>query len=560
VKTKFRLLPEASAILILLLLVPSCTLISETIKTGGEQRLSKTAPPPKKPGPHVIVFALDGAAPAQLMAAVRSGHAPNLARLLGAERGNGLFEHAYAAQHAYSMLPSSTIADWSAIFTGTPSADNGVPGDEWFERASNRFLAPVPVSTLDITDNTKTVADDLIGHELKVPTLYERLRVRSYVSLMSVHRGATYYTTVSPASFGDMILHLVKGAVLYDAGPEKSLSAAIDRDSAAKAVQTIEEHGVPDLQVVYFPGIDIYTHEADPPLEKQTHYLERVTDPSVGVILDEYRKQGVLENTYVIFISDHAHIPTLDDERHELATEEKNSPFAAVGYAGFRVRKPLLNLDGFEPDYQAVLAYQGFMAYVYLADRSTCRHEHQRCDWARPPRFEEDVIPVLNAFYRSNRWGRPVRKLKGTIDLIFARQPVGPGQGALPYQIFDGRELVAIDDYLIDHPRPDLLELEQRMRWLAAGPYGNRAGDIVLLARACMDIPIQDRYYFAATTHYSWHGSACVQDSHIPFILAQEGGSGSRMRSILRRFGGDSLPESTLTPLVESLFKDGQDP
>ncbi|HUY18776.1 MAG TPA: alkaline phosphatase family protein [Candidatus Binataceae bacterium] len=551
--------PDASAILIVLLLLSSCTLISETIKTGGEQRLAKTAPPPKKPGPHVIVFALDGAGPVQLMAAVRSGHAPNLARLLGAERGNGLFEHAYAAPHAYSMLPSSTIADWSAIFTGAAPAVNGVPGDEWFERRSRRFLAPVPVSTLDLTDNTKTVEDDLIGHELKVPTLYERLHVRSYVSLMSVHRGATYYTTVSPDSFGNMILALVKGAVLDNAGPEKSLSGAIDRDSADNAVQTIEKHGVPDLQVVYFPGIDIYTHEADPPLEKQIRYLERVTDPSVGVILDEYRKQGVLENTYVIFISDHAHIPTLDDERHELGTEEKNSPFAAVRQAGFRVRKPLLNLHGADPDYQAVLAYQGFMAYVYLADRSTCRHEHQRCNWARPPRFEEDVIPVLNAFYRSNRWGRPVPKLKGTIDLIFARQPVGPGEDALPYRIFDGHDLISINDYLIDHPRPDLLDLNQRMKWLAAGPYGNRAGDIVLLARACMNIPIQDRYYFAATTHYSWHGSACVQDSHIPFILAQEGGSGVRMRSILRRFGGDSPPERELTPLVESLFKNDQE-
>jgi predicted AlkP superfamily pyrophosphatase or phosphodiesterase len=548
-KTKLPL--EASAILILMLL-SSCTLISNTIKTGGEQQLTKTAPPPKKRGPHVIVFALDGAAPAQLMAAVGSGHAPNLARLLGAAH-DGLFEHAYAAPHAYSMLPSSTIADWAAIFTGTPPAHNGIPGDEWFERAHNRFLAPVPVSTVDITDNTKTVEDDLIGHELKVPTLYERLHLRSYVSLMSVHRGATYYTTVSPASFGDMILQLLKGTLLTE-GPEKSLSAAIDRDAAAKAVQTIKEHGVPDLQVIYFPGIDIYTHESDPPLEKQLGYLEQVTDPAVGEILDEYRKQHV-ENAYVIFISDHSHIPTLRDERHELGTEETNSPFAAVRDAGFRVREPLLKLNLVNSNYQAVLAYQGFMAFVYLADRSTCRHEHQRCDWAKPPRFEEDVIPVLNAFYRSNRSGRPVPKLKGTLDLIFTRQPVGPGQDALPYQIFDGRNLVSIDDYLIDHPRPDLLELKQRMKWLGSGPYGNRAGDIVLLPRACMDVPIQDRYYFAAITHYSWHGSGCVQDGHIPFILAQEGGSGARMRSIMRRFGGDSPPESMLTPLVESLFK-----
>jgi hypothetical protein len=139
-----------------------------------------------------------------------------------------------------------------------------------------------------------------------------------------------------------------------------------------------------------------------------------------------------------------------------------------------------------------VLAYQGFMAYIYLADRATCPNRRQICDWNKPPRFEEDVIPVLNAFYRSNRSGRPVRKLKGTIDLIFTRQPVGAGENALPFQIFDGQDLVAVNDYLIDHPRPDLNE---RIRWLSAGPYGNRAGDIVLLPRACTNLLVQDRYF-----------------------------------------------------------------
>ena len=116
------------AILAVVSLSLSCTLISETLKTGGEQRLTRTAPPPKKQGPHVIVFALDGAVPAGLMEAVHSGHAPNIASLLGKDEGNGLFAHAYAAPHALSVLPSSTIADWSSVFTGEGPAHNGVPG------------------------------------------------------------------------------------------------------------------------------------------------------------------------------------------------------------------------------------------------------------------------------------------------------------------------------------------------------------------------------------------------------------------------------------------------
>ena len=51
--------------------------------------------------------------------------------------------------------------------------------------------------------------------------------------------------------------------------------------------------------------------------------------------------------------------------------------------------------------------------------------------------------------------------------------------------------LVPIHEYLHKHPRPDLVDLEQRMNWLGAGPYGYRAGDIVLLPRACMNLPIR---------------------------------------------------------------------
>ena len=74
----------------------------------------------------------------------------------------------------------------------------------------------------------------------------------------------------------------------------------------------------------------------------------------------------------MIFISDHGQIPTLNDDQHKLGTDDEHSPFGLVAKSGFRVRRPLLTFADLDKDYQAVLAYQGFMAYVYLADRSTC--------------------------------------------------------------------------------------------------------------------------------------------------------------------------------------------
>jgi hypothetical protein len=192
---------------------------------------------------------------------------------------------------------------------------------------------------------------------------------------------------------------------------------------------------------------------------------------------------------------------------------------------------------------------------VYLADRSTCEKEHESCDWPRPPRFKEDLLPALEGFYKANRSGELVPELKGTIDLIFSREPAPPGQNAKAFQIFDGQRLVSIGEYLKRNPRPDLIDLDRRMQWLGAGPYGHRAGDILLLAKACTQLPIEQRFYFAAISHYTWHGSACEQDSHIPFILAQAGGSGERMRNLMRKFAGEVPNELTVAPLVRELLK-----
>ena len=538
----------------LLLLLWSCSLILDTLRTGGEKELPTAVQIASKPGPRVIIFALDGTAPDELMRLIRSGGASNLAELLGKDRGSGLFEHGYAAPRAWSILPSSTIAAWAATFTGVPPAQNGIMGDEWFVRETGTFHAPVPVSAQDTLDVTKVVEDDLIGQLLSAPTLYELTKRKSYVSMLSVHRGATLYTTVAPSSFTNFLSFLIKGT-LKGIDAEKSFSAALDDSAVQKLIEAIDTRGLADLQVVYLPGIDIFTHVSENRLESQARYLQYVTDKRIGDVLDAYRKRGALDGTYVIIISDHSQIPTLNDTKHKLGTDDEESPFGLLAKSGFRVRKALLSLGNLDRDYQAVLAYQGFMAYVYLADRSTCLEEHQACDWKKPPRFQEDVLPIVKAFYEANRTGDRVPQLKGTIDLIFSREPVAGTQNAKPFQIFDGQQLVSIGAYLKQHPRPDLIDLERRMQWLGAGPLGNRAGDIVLLARACMNIPIENRYYFAGVTHYTWHGSACEQDSRIPFILAQAGGSGAAMQNLMRKVGGDSPSQMAMTPIVREIFK-----
>jgi hypothetical protein len=546
-----------------LCLFSACRVALGVVAQGGEQQLREVVSP-TTPRPRVLIFALDGAGYDELMRAIRSGKAPHLQTLLGAEQQDGRFAHGYGVPNALSILPSTTMAAWSSIFTGQPPAQTGVPGNEWFVREQRQFFAPGPVSITDTEDTLKMLTEGLVGNALQTPTLYELVGLYSHVSLAPVYRGATLFTTVEPTAFVDLMAKVVTG-VVSGTLVNQELYAVIDQDSVAKLITALKEHDVPILQVVYLPGSDLFTHEAeehleaDEPLPLQVEYLQSVTDKAIGEVLDAYEELDVLDETYILLIADHGHIPVLDDDRHALGSEGDHEPPALLAQTGFRLRPFVLNPAETEQDYQAAVAYQGAMAYIYLADRSTCPAPGDPCDWQRPPRLAADVMPVVRAFYKVNATGEPIPELKGTLDLIFAREPRPPGQNALPFQVFDGNKLVPIPAYLARHPRPDLLQLDTRMRWLSAGPYGHRAGDILLLARSGLERPIEERFYFSHP-YRSWHGSPTLQDSHIPFILARKGDTGQRLQAIVKTVVGKSPSQLDFVPLVRALIGTNREP
>jgi hypothetical protein len=533
-----------------LLTLSSCS--SAKLVVEGGERAIKTHQRQPQPGPYVLIFALDGVGYDQLMGAINSGKAPALAGILGKDEGHGLYEHGYSVPNAISILPSTTIAAWSAIFTGSPSAWNGVPGNEWFVREEMKFVAPVPVSVEEMDDNRAMITDGLVGKSLMSPTLFQQAGVKSSVSLNPVYRGADYFTVVDPISMVKLYAEFAVGKG-GESGANSNIYEQLDKDSVPKLLDSIEDNGLPNIQVVYFPGIDLFTHVAENPLPMEVDYLARITDPLVAKILAAYQEYGILDQTYIVVIADHGHTPVIKDPKHALGATPDDGPAAVVKAAGFRPRKFVLTPGADAQDYQAAFAYQGAIAYVYLADRSTCRQPGTTCDWKRPPRFKEDVLPAARAFYESNKTGKATPLMKGTLDLIFARRPTPAGKDTKEYEIFDGRRLVPIWEYLIRHPRPDLLQLDRRMLWLSAGPYGNRTGDILLLSHSGLDRPIGDRYYFSVPYH-SWHGSASPQDSHIPLIVARKDYSGADLKKVVDKIAGAQPSQLALVPIVRALL------
>ena len=145
------------------------------------------------------------------------------------------------------------------------------------------------------------------------------------------------------------------------------------------------------------------------------------------------------------------------------------------------------------------------------------------CPWQLPPRYAEDVLPVADAYFRASRDGALVPAMKGTLDMVLVREPRPVAEIDLPFEVYvgDGRtEPVA--SYLAAHPHPTYEAFEERLRDLAVGHHGERAGDVLLVAH---DGDVADprlRYYFSKAYH-SWHGSASRADSDVPLIVANRG-------------------------------------
>ena len=273
-------------------------------------------------------------------------------------------------------------------------------------------------------------------------------------------------------------------------------------------------------------------------------------DPLLGALTKALVARRMLENRYVVVTADHGHTEVMDDDEHALAMDDAHDPPAVLKKAGFHLRPFSLKVAG-DAKFDSVLAYQGAMAYVYVADRSACRAG--RCDWKRPPRFREDVLAVADAFYQASETGHRVPEMKGTLDMVLARKPKPLEKIDAPFEVYvgDGR-LEPVGRYLERHPHPAYVELERRLEALAVGRHGERAGDVILIACNGDEESPKNRYYFSSR-YRSWHGSPSRQDSEIALIVAHPRHSAAELGSRVKRVLGDAPFQEKFTDVLLAL-------
>lgn len=501
---------------------------AELLVTDTERTIRKRAPQEAPSAPEhapILVLAFDGVNRNLLYEMLEKGELPKLTDLLSGEGTK--FPHAYFDDTLTATMPSSTMAAWTTVFTGVPPAEHGVTGNEFFIREEARLASPAPVSFTDSEPTIAIYTDDYLDKLVPVPTVYEKMRLREpqiliWVALSQIYRGADRMLfatkTVLADALEEGLVKVAKKASLQNS-PDREPFATLDKDVVAKVKSALDEKGpVPDVLTVYLSGTDLYAHVAEEgPDKARSAYLREIADPALGELAEALRQRGALKDRWVVVTSDHGHTPVRHDREHALWTDGDDGPPGLMRKRGYHLR-PFQEKAPKNANFDAVLCEGGATAYIYLADRSTCGPT--ACDWKAPARFTEDVLPLAEAFFRNNVDGRLAPRLKGTLDLVLTRQPKPYADVDLPFEVYVGdAKTVPIAAYLQQHPHPTYVELEERLRDLAAGPRGERAGDILLLAHnGDRDVP-DERYYFA-NLYRSWHGSPSHQDSDVPLIVA----------------------------------------
>jgi hypothetical protein len=518
--------------------------VAKLVVTGDDKTVRERPPNARPSSPEstqILFVAFDGVSRDVLYDLLRAGKLPNLAVLLGGDR----LRHAYLDDTFLTTLPSTTMAAWVSAQTGVTSADNGVPGNEYFVRERRELVCPAPVSFNDPEPTLAVYTEDYLNKLVAVPSIYERIHQHDpdalvWVGMNHFFRGA------------DKLL-LAKRTVVVKAldGFLETQVEKMSGDTSRRVYQDLDEAAIdaivsrldnksatPDVLTLYISGTDLYAHVAEEgPDIARTKYLIEVVEPALAPLIKKLREKRALDNRWVIVTSDHGHTQILHDEQHAISTGDTGAP-AVLAKLGFRLR-PFKHKVADEDPFSAVMAYGGAMAYVYFADRSKCPDARDRCTWSDPPRYREDVLAAAEGFFKANRDGSLVPAMKGKLDMIFVREPKPVSEVDNPFEVYvGGGKTMPIDDYLRAHPHPTYVAVADRMKELAVGRYGERAGDILLLAHNGDRDKPEDRYYFAEL-YRSWHGSPSKLDSEIPLIVAHRHHSAAAIASWVKPILGD---------------------
>ena len=534
------------------------------VLAGDNVELRDVPGPENTDAPDILFLAMDGVDRDLLYDMWRAGELPELAKLLGVSNGpQNEFEHAYFAPGLHSTLPSSTGVAWATMITGVSPAEHGVAGNEYFIRKTREFAAPVPVTVDKVDPVLRIYTEGYANHLLQAPTVYEQLRerepgIRIAVVMHQFYAGADELILTDRSAlveaFGTFIND--EAASLLSNDQSLTVFSEIDAEIFENVSETIDVGDTPDVITVYIPGIDHFAHISDlGPDEARRRYLREAVEPLIAALREELIEDDELANRYIVISSDHGHTQVLHDDEHSLYIDAPSEPPALLESAGYTLRPFALNVPD-DTYFDTVLAYQGALAYVYVANQATCPVSGQLCDWEKPARAQ-DINAVAELFYTNNRDGKRVPQLRDVLDMVLVRKRTWSSNDETSdtpvFEVYTGAgSSQPIETYLAAHPHPEYIEMPERLRALTEGPFGDHAGDVILVAHNGDRKQVEQRYYFASLYH-SWHGSPSAKDSQVPLIVAHPEKSNAQLRTQVEKALAQDHSLAAVTQLLLDL-------
>ncbi len=471
--------------------------------------------PPKR----VIVFFVDGLREDFVRKLSSAGQLKNIKHYI-IDRGCYI-------QNAVTCIPSITYAVTASMQTGKFPGHHQILGNKWFDRNTGKYQNYMFIRTYQ-----------QINNDLLSPTIFELLNDKFTVAIQTAcYRGATRPIDNWASSGINWFFNRIMTV---------DQLVAIRFELIAQCSKCAGRW--PDYIFAYFPACDEIGHRFG---SNSKQYIEAIknVDKQIGRICNALEKNKLLDNYYLILISDHGHVP-VDKKRFwspsDFIKRNLKIPFVDNMFlenADFCAREKFLR------NYRLVLVNGGYRrASLYI-----------RCtdSWADLPKFDDivsftekyapafgsrDLLGTLSNIpavalvaVRKNANSAYIITQTGKADIIrkivngkkyYAYKTITGNPLKYPKKLLDGTYKNA-DDWLIDTSESEFPDFVPQIVEFFDSP---RAGDIVLFAARGWDF---------SSENLGGHGSVIREDMIVPFIIA---GPGIRKKTLKTARVVDLMP------------------
>lgn len=238
-----------------------------------------------RPQPGVVIFLADGLAPRFVEQGCAEGWLPNIERYI---RGRGA-----RVENATTSMPAITYAAIATIMSGTSPARHGIVGNRWFDPDAQLFRNYVLASRYDRVDA-----------DYAAPLIYERIDPAPSATVQTVHRRGADVVIRNWALSG--VMWAFKDYTAVDKLSASSIWRLIDWANWQRVW--------PTLVTFYFPGLDSVGHAhgaSSPEYRRAGEHL----DHQVGRVCQWLEREGLLDTTYLVLVSDHGMVDVAADGR-----------------------------------------------------------------------------------------------------------------------------------------------------------------------------------------------------------------------------------------------------